>query len=243
MPVLVVGKKGNAELLTTRSAFPGDNRELIDWQVKLISTGAGIIQGTTKLWGAPATELREKLFYATSDEQKLWLETYLATRCSGAKLNTFQITGLYPVVDPLIVSYNFHTATFATPRMRKMVFRPAEISAFDLPNYFRSANRKHPIRFRYGSKSDLNLIVNIPQHCIVTTPDWSDSVSSLYGVVTYSCSTIDSTYHASASYCINGESISPHDYNNFQDFVDTIREKDMHEVIVIQKEKDIFETN
>lgn len=71
LPVLVVGKDGRAEIKTTPRAASDQHRELLEWDVELDTLGAAIIQGKTSFWGAPATELRERLYYISADMRKL----------------------------------------------------------------------------------------------------------------------------------------------------------------------------
>ena len=239
LPVLIVGKEGEAEILTTPSEPPDSNRVLLDWQVKLLSTGAGTVQGKTYLWGAFATELRDELYYMSADARKQWLETYLAKRCSGVKLDSFQIEGLYPVRDPLIISYNFYTSTFAIPRSGEMVFRSGSILAFDLPDYFRSQSRVHPIRLRFGSQMELNLTVDLPNDWVVNIPASSDSLVSSFGSAFWSCFAIDGVFQYNSNYCLLRKDVSPQDYHDFQNFLDSIREKNLHEMVITKKKNNI----
>jgi len=171
LPVLVVGKEGEAEIITTPRVSPDSNCVLLDWEADLQSTGAATVQGKTRLWGAIAAELREDLYHGSPEARQQWLETYLATRCSGVKLDSFKIMGLYPVSDPLTISYAFHTNNFAIPKAEEMAFRPGSILASDLPDYFRSPKRVHPIRFKFGLQTELNLTVKLPRDYIVNTTD------------------------------------------------------------------------
>ena len=230
--VLTVDKEGKAEIIVTPGVPPDSNHLLLDWNVNLEPTGGATITGKTQFFGALATELREDLYYSSSSAHKQWLETYLAHRCSGAKLDSFQMLGLYPVSDPVTISYTFQTATFAINRAQAMVFRPCDILAFELPDYFRSSDRVHPIQFRFGSKTKLNLTVNIPDAWIADTPFTSDSLWSQFGAAFWSYSRADTTFHASATYCLNGKNILPPVYQDFQNFLDGIRRRNLQEVVI-----------
>ena len=235
LPVLVVGKEGEAEIVTTPRVSPDSNRVLLDWEVDLQSTGAATVQGTTCLWGALAAELREDLYYGSPEARQRWLETYLATRCSGAKLDSFTIVRLSPVSDPLTISYTFHTANFAIPRAEEMVFRPGSILAPALPDYFRSPKRTHPIRFNFGLRTELNLTVKLPLDYLVNTPDSSDSLVSSFGSAYRSWSTSGNVYRTHKSYRLLGEDVDPQYYERFQSFLDSIRVRDLREVVVSRK--------
>ncbi|UCH63562.1 MAG: DUF3857 domain-containing protein [Fidelibacterota bacterium] len=235
VPVLIVAKEGDATIAITPRAVPDSNRVLLDWDIDLQSTGAAAIRGETSLWGAPATELRESLYLGSPQANRQWLETYLAGKCSGAKLDSFRIARLMSVYDPLTISYAFHTATFAIPRAEEMVFRPGTILALDLPDHFRSSNRVHPIRFNFGMRAELNLTVKLPPAHIVNTRNLSDSLVSSFGSASLSCSSSDNVYHTYMDYRLLGEDVPPGRYKGFQDFLDGIRERDMWEVIVSKR--------
>jgi len=131
-----------------------------------------MIQGKSEYRGAFATELREALYYTRSEGRRQWLETYLASRCSGAKLDSFHVSGLNPVKDPLRINYTFQTKTFAPVQSGEMAFRPGQVLAFELPDYFRSPQRVHPIHFRFGMLNELKLIVKIPVRWFPFTCVW-----------------------------------------------------------------------
>jgi hypothetical protein len=235
LPVLVVGKDGEAEVITTPHLHADNNHKLFEWQVELEETGVATVMGSTQFSGALATEMREALFYASRDDRRQWLETYLATRCSGAKLDSFHISGLHPVSDPLTICYKFHTNSFAVPDAGEMDFRPGQILAFDLPDYFRSPDRDHPIQFRFGVHNELKLTINLPDKWVANTPAWSDSIVSPFGSAFWSYSTNCSTLYVHSSCLLNGGSVDPKQYQDFQNFLDTIKQKDLREVVLTKR--------
>jgi len=237
LPVLVVGKEGKANIITTPSVPPDSNRTTLDWRVDLESSGSASVIGETLLRGAYATELREELLYTSPDAHRQWLEMFLANRCSGAKLDSFRISGLHPVQDPLTISYTFRTATFAVSRTREMVFRPGSILAFDLPDYFRSPKRVHPIRFLFGSRRELHLTVNLPGGWTVDTPAFSDSLASPFGSALWSWTTRDNVLHVHLCTRMMGDDVKPQHYQGFQDFLDRIRKGDLREVVITEVHK------
>lgn len=232
LPVLVVGSNGNAEIITTPYMPADSNQAVINWQVELEETGAANVQGKTQFSGAIATEMRELLFYATPDAQRQWLETYLATRCPGAKLNTFQVSGLYPVCDPLSINYTFHTSAFALPRRGQMIFRPGQVLAFDLPDYFRAPDREHPIRFRFGGHNELKLAISLPKDWQANVPVASDSIVSSCGSGWWLYSINSSQLNIYMSHLLNGTSVDPEQYLDFQNFLDGIKTRDLREVVI-----------
>jgi len=236
LPVLMVGKNGESNITTTPRVPPDSNRVVLDWRIQLEPSGSAIVKGATHMWGAYATELREELLYTSPDAHRKWLEIYLANRCSGASLDSFQISGLHPVKDPLIVSYTFHTATFTASLNQNMVFRPGSIIAFDLPDYFRSPERTHPIRFRCGSRSELHLTLNLPLGWIANPPVFSDSLATPFGTALWSWSNKDNVFQVHTTIHMLGDDVDPNDYKKFRDFLDGIRERDLREVVITEKQ-------
>ena len=232
LPVLIVDKEGKAKLVETPRVTPDSNRTTLEWHVKLTSPGAATIHGKAILRGTYAAELRQELIYASRDDQRYWLETYLALRCSGAKLDTFHISGLHPVRDPLIIEYDFFTNTFAVQQFQNLTFKPGSVSAFELPHYFRSAKRSHPIRFLYGLKNELNLTVNLPDGWIPVQPTLVDSLTSPFGMASWSWSSDSLLFSVNTSLRLSGQDIAPEEYKAFREFLDGVRERDLREVVL-----------
>ncbi len=235
MPVLVVGKEGKAEIITTPRVVAASNLMLFDWQVELDEIGAATIKGETQFKGALATEMREALVYASPNDHRRWLETYLAIRCVGAKLDSFHIFGFNPVEDPLTISYTFRTTTFALPQKGQMTFRPSHVLLFDLPDYFRSRYREHPIRFRYGVHEQLKLKMILPEKWLADTPAWSDSITSPFGSANWAFSTKGNKLKVNLNRLLNGTGVDPKQYQDFQNFLDGIKERDLREVVITRK--------
>lgn len=235
LPVLVVGKEGKAEIIMTPAAPANSNQLWFDWQVELDEQGAANVRGKTQFNGAPATEMRESLIYASPDDQRHLLETFLAIRCAGVKLDSFQISGVNPVEDPLTISYAFQTATFILPQKEQMTFRAGQILTFDLPDYFRSTNRQHPIRFRYGVHDGLKLKINLPANWEVKTLARSDSIAAPFGSANWAYSTNGNTLEVHINRHLSGTSVDPEQYQDFQNFVDEIKSRDLREVVINRK--------
>jgi len=233
LPVLVVGEKGEETLAVTPRNPAEDNREALDWRIDLQPSGAATVQGSSQYWGTAATELRDELDNASPDERRLWLETLLVKRCSGALLDSVQITGVNPASDPLVVSYRFHTATFATRRGAALVFRPGLAAASGLPDYFRSPVRLHPIRFNFGMKREVNLAMTLPHGWRADTLALADSTTSSFGTAQWQWRDEGDVLHVNSSFLLRGDDIPPNEYKRFQEFLDRMREKDLREVVLI----------
>jgi hypothetical protein len=231
VPVLVVGKNGEANLKTTPGLLADSNRVLTNWRIDLQPDDTTEIEGKTSYWGALASEMREDFYFSSENDIKQWLETYLAKRCSGAKLRTYHMKGLNPVEDPLEISYSFYSESFTTNRSGHLVSRPGEINRFHLPDYFRSDDRNYPIHFRFGSRQDMHLNINLASGLQVISQAYKDSLESPFGQGFWSLEYQGNVVQINSNHTIYGEKIIPEKYSDFQIFLDKIRVKDLQEVV------------
>ncbi len=237
VPVLVIGPEGKADLRTTPRLPAENNRVTINWQVSLQVDGSASVQGSTEFSGGHATALREELVFASAAEQERWLETDLAERCSGAMLQHFEIGGLEPVKDPLQISYSFEAANFAVSAEGTMAFCPGDFQAFDLPNYFRSLEREHPIMFRFGEFRELNLMVTLPENWLPQSLESSDSLQSEFGYATWKRTMNEAALQLNHVYFLTGENIQPEKNADFRDFLDQVKIREMQEIVMKQQRK------
>ena len=235
LPTLVVGKEGKGEIIFTPRNPADSNQTIFQWNVHLDANGAATVQGETRYKGANASEMRGMLYYASSENRKNWLETFLAARCPGAILDSFTIAGLNPTQDSLTITYLFQTPIFSIPYDSEMTLRPGQILAFDLPDYFRSSTRNHPIQFRFGTKSKLNLMINIPDEWEMKTSVSSDSLTSQFGSATWDHSIHDKKLNIRIKSQLNGATIQPGQYRAFQNFIDQIKARDLREIVLQTK--------
>lgn len=236
LPVLVVGEKGEAKMMKTPRVSPDKNRTEISWRVGLAASGSAKIKGKMFLWGAPAAEMRRSFANSSRMAQQKWLETDLAQRCSGAILDSFVVTGVDEIEDPMTITFSFHSKTFALLQMGQMTFRPNAIQSLQLPDYFRSGRRHHPIRFNYGSKTELNLIVTLPGGWVMKNENRTDSLRSEFGAAYWRWEKGDKQVSIRAGYLLNGDDVSPQQYISFQQFLDTVRENDLWEAVLVRKQ-------
>jgi hypothetical protein len=231
VPVLVVGKNGAANLKITPGLPADSNRVLIDWLINLHSNDLTEIEGKTSYWGALAAEMREDFYFSSESNIEQWLEIYLAKRCSGAKLRSFQVNGLHPVKDPLEILYSFYTESFTANRSGHLISRPGEINRFDLPDYFRSDNRRYPIHFRFGSRYDMKLNLKLGSGLQIITQMYQDSLESPFGQAFWSLAHQENEVQVRSKHTIYGEKIIPEKYSDFQIFLDKMRTKDLQEIV------------
>ncbi len=237
IPVLVVGEGGEGRLVTTPQTSPETNQSVMDWQVKLKSDGSAEIEGETRLYGAFAEEKRRDLIYTSRADLRQWLETYLAQRCSGAILDSFSLAGVQPAQDPLTISYQFSTTTFAIPREQNLIFQPSTIYSLNHPDFFRSTEREHPIRFQYGFQNELYLKINLPHgFTLKSQENLDDVVQSAFGSAHWQQKINDNTLHMHTRYLLKGDEVAPSQYQAFQKFLDKIRRNDLREMVLTNGE-------
>jgi len=234
LPVLLIGQKGGGTLVTTPRDSASENQVTLNWDVDLQSSGAAVIHGTKEFRGAPASELREDLIPSSPHDRRRWMETQLTDLCSGVALDSLRITGLEPVRDPLTFHYTFHTKTFTVPRSDQMVIRPGSISSFDYPDYFRSQTRRYPVRFKFGTKREIQLDIRLPEEWQPDLPAFTDSVSSDFGWARWGWSTDGRIFRARTTYVMDGRDVPPGRYGEFQSFLDTLRTNDLRELLVVK---------
>ncbi len=232
MPVLVTGEKGEERVIVTPRADPEDNLEQVEWRVILHPTGAASVSGAMHLRGAVGSELRQDLLSASAYERRLWLETFLAKRCPGARLDSFQITGVDPVLEPLAVTFAFQAPLFGARSDSMIIIRPGMISAMDLSDYFRSPAREHPVRFRFGMSSELDLVVKLPSGWAQVSVSAQDSVTSFFGLARWSWEADRNRYAARSSVVLRGDDIPVRNYPAFQKFLDSISEHELRLVLL-----------
>ncbi len=236
LPVLVIGKDGKGKIITTVKDPADSNRTEFDWHVTLRSNGHGLVHGRTEYRGAMAAELREALSRSSRLEIQQWLETYLAVRCPGVKLDSFRIAGLNPIQDPLAIHYHFRSINFAQRQDKALQLFPGKILGFDLADYFRSPKRQYPIQFRYGSVEKLNLSIEIPRQWVVNSPLLQDSVKSRFGSASWHISSQDSALQVNIVHRFNGDSVPPDQYSAFQKFLDEVQSITFQPLVIHRRE-------
>jgi hypothetical protein len=226
LPVMVVEGKAKGKIVTTPRTAAVENRSIDEWEVRLESSGAALIRGTSSFKGMPAIEQRNDIGDLKPSDRRRWLESYLATRCPGAILDSFRVEGLRPVGDSLEIRYTFRTAMFGVPNSSGMVLHPGWASGSGLSDYFRSPSRVQPLRFRFGLNTELGLAVHLPPGWAVSTPMSSDSLATPFGRAYWTCSVNGSTLTVRSGHTFLGEEIAASEYLKFQEFLDEMQRRD-----------------
>ncbi|MFC2088279.1 DUF3857 domain-containing transglutaminase family protein [Calditrichota bacterium] len=237
MPVLLVKDEGDSEIMFTPRVTYNENRKQLEWIVNLDSAGAALIEGKNMLWGASASELRYDLMSQSASERKIWMETYLSSRCALIKLDSLSIIGIDPIKDPLIISYKFSSQNFANVIKNRMNFCPGDISEINLSDYFLSEERQHPIRFRFGAKTKMNITMNIPEEWTIETEDFSHSLSSSFGQSSWNWFESDNKFYIQSEFILEGNLITPEEYLDFKNYLDSTHQIELKEVSFIKKEQ------
>jgi hypothetical protein len=232
IPVLVVGEDGAGEIVTTPRSRPGENTEQTVWAVRLEEDGSATVVGRTVLRGSPAVETRKQLLYASEEMRRQWLETRLAKECSGARVDSFLVEGLEPVSDSLTALYGFHTPFFVTMRGPHMVFRPGMITASELPDFFRSSERTHPVRFQFGVERELNISITLPAGWGMQPHSVSGSLQSPFGSSRYRWWVNGDELLVWNHHRLAGLDVKPAQYGEFREFLDSMRKQNLRDLVL-----------
>lgn len=231
LPVFLVDKNGAGTIDTTPQAIADSNVIITEWNVQLDTTGNSNISGKSTFHQAIASEIRNDLIPISPDEQRTWLERYLAIQCPGSRLDTFIITGVLPIEEPLTISYRFATNSFATQNGRQIIIRPWIVESFRLSDYFRSQKRIHPVRFQFGEKIIVNISISLPNNVSLVTGK-KDSLITPFGTAFWQWSRDGSKLSVIKEIHFLGKEITTDNYSAFQKFLDNIRILDMNEIIL-----------
>jgi len=230
----VVDENGEGVFKRTPSYSEFYNKILVEWKVDLNSDLNANIEGRSSFSGALATEIRQDLMDLSDKRLRQWVEGYLSSRCPGIDLHTFSISNADTVRDPLIISYQFATELFASKSDNMAVIDLARILLIQLPDYFRSKERRTPIEFRHGSIYQLNLTLNLSNGWYLQQSSRNDSINSKYGAMNWKWETIDNEFRVHHEYQLYGHSISQASYKDYQDFLESIDENDMVPAILLK---------
>jgi len=235
LPVLVIGKNGQALLKVTSRDSAFSNRSRMDWKVILNSDGSAVVEGENKLWGVMASEMRADLRYASLEEIREWLEMQIAKRCIGTVLDSFKVVGLSEVEDPLKISFSFQSKGFARKRANQLILHPGTVSLFELPKLFRSQSRSHPIQFRFPFKQELRMEVKIPDSYQVAVSIFEDTLNTKFGSATWACSTSQDFLKLHLSYMLSKSHIAQESYQDFLNFLQELQLKDQWEIMLLSQ--------
>lgn len=235
VPVLVIEKNGSGFIHITPLDSTHHNQLITEWQVALDDKNMACIEGKMIFTGSPASEKREELFVSSSEEIRDWLDRYLAERFMGVNLDSFSISGLYPVEDPLVISFTFSSSSFARQISDQMILDPSAIALFELSTYFSSRERAHPIQFKYPFTYQVNLRIDLPPHYSSETSAHQDSVNSAFGSASWSWQFQERQLKIEIKHNLTQRDVSADQYPSFHSFLRQVQEKNRKEIVFIQR--------
>jgi transglutaminase-like putative cysteine protease len=231
-PVLVIGEDGKAIVQITPTDSAESNRLITEWKVILDEQDFAQIQGEMTFFGAPAAEKREELFSFSQQEVREWLESYLTERNDGATLDSFKISGLQPVMDPLKIAYSFHTPLFARQRSGQLILETGTAVRFELLNYFTSGKREHPIQFRFPFLYEVDLLIHLPGNYLPEIPAFEDSIDSSFSSANWCWQLEGKQLRIKFNHRLTQPDIPTEQYSAFRDFLRQVQEKNRKEIIL-----------
>ena len=235
LPVLVVGAHGEAELLRTPRSLAVNNCRITNWQATLDTSGDARVNGVSVFTGAYAIETRDGFLNSSPYEARLQLETWLAKRCDGVRLDSFVVVNSLPPNDSLRIEYTFEAKRMGVRQPDGLAMRPGAIGTPELQMYFRTPHRTHPVRFNYGMRRELNLRVSPPLGWTMRDGKGSDSIGTAFGSAGWNWQQAgeDLSYHS--YYQIDGDDIPPESYPAWQSFLDRLQEENQSEIVFMKK--------
>jgi hypothetical protein len=231
---LVIDEEGNGTFKRTPTHIEHDNGISIEWKVDLDSGLVATIEGKNIYRGAPAAEIRQGIMNLNAKQCREWIEGYLSNRCSGVELESFSISNVDTVVDPLTIAYKFKSGLFTSYSENIAVINLESILLMELPEYFLAKDRETPVEFRHGNIYRLILDVKLPGGWQIQKPSRNDSLSSPYGKTIWNWKTSDNIFQVKHEYQLFGQQISQESYPEYQEFLEAINQNDMVPAILLK---------
>jgi len=230
----IVDENGNGRFKRTPSRQDSDNQITVAWNVDLDKRLKAVVNGRNTYQGAPAADLRQSLMNLNDKQSEKWIEGYLSTRCSGIDLQSYSVSNVDTVEDPLAFNYQFKTEllTFQTENMA--IIDLTSMLMMELPDYFRSKRREAAIEFRHGTSYQLDLAISIPKGWEIKQSTRNDSIVSDYGKTIWKWRMSDNVFYVHHSYLLYGDPIERDLYTDYQDFLEAINEQDMVPAVLVK---------
>lgn len=235
LPALIAAPGDEGAIVETPREPPSANALRSTWNARIHPNGVTTVEGTTTLSGALATEVRHALRSAGRNEQREWLESFLARRTPVAVLDTFRLEGTGPGTYSVRMTYTFSSAGLAALNHSTMILRPGELNGITLAAHFRSTSRTHPVRFSFGSHAQLTMRIELPEGWSPTVPTAADSIGGPFGWWRSRWTTRRDTLFLETGYGLNGQDVPTEAFPAFQRFLDSA-EVHGSQGILLQKE-------
>jgi hypothetical protein len=231
----IVDEEGIGRFKRTPSHRASENTVAMEWNIELDKNLAAVVNGKNIYTGAPATDMRQSLINHNDSQTRKWVEGYLSTRCSGINLQSFSISNVDTVQDPLTIRYTFNSDLLASQSENMAIIDPAAILLMELPELFRSKHRNVPIEFKHGSSYHLKLAINVPDSWEISTPVRNDSVLSDYGRTFWKWQKTGKGFSVEHQYNLPGFPVPKDLYTDYRDFLEAVNEQDNVPVILMRK--------
>jgi hypothetical protein len=231
VPVILARPRGENARAQTPAVEAARNHTRMTLDVQLAQDGSAAVRGKSLLSGAVANEMRHELRMYDRRETRTWVETFLAQRIPGIDLDTFFVEGMKPVEDPLALSYTFRAPAFAQTRDSGLVVRPGRIAGFLLDEYFRSTDRTYPVRFRFGTLTEVELTLRLPAGWELRR-NRADSLNTPYGSGAWSMHNSSAGVTLVIRHQLHGGEVPAGEYRDFRAFLDGVRLRDEQEVLL-----------
>jgi hypothetical protein len=232
----VVNEEGEGTFMRTPTSIEYNNRIAIEWDVDLDSGLVASVEGKNIYFGGPAAEVREVLMNLNAKQCRDWIEGYLSNRCPGVELESFAISNVDTVMDPLILTYTFKSGLFTSHMENIAVINLASILLMELPDYFLSKKRETPVEFRHGTDYQLSLNLHLPEGWHVQKPFRDDTLSTPYGNIVWNWETSGQNFQVKHNYQLFGWPIVQKSYEEYQKFLQSINKHDMVPAILLKNE-------
>jgi hypothetical protein len=232
----IVDQEGNGRFKRTPSDLAYENRITMEWNIDLGENLTAEVNGRNIYNGAPATDMRQSLMNFNDSQSRKWVEGYLSTRCSGVNLQSFSISNVDTVQDPLTINYTFNSDLLASQSENMAIIDPSAILLMELPELFRSKLRNVPIEFRHGTSYQLKLSINIPDSWEIPTPVRNDSVLSDYGKTFWKWQKNENGFIVEHEFSLPGTPVPEDLYADYRDFLEAVNEQDNVPVVLVRKE-------
>ncbi len=232
----IVDENGNGWFKRTPSQKDTDNQITVAWNVDLDKKLKAVVNGSNTYKGAPAADLRQSLMNLNDKQYEKWIEGYLSTRCSGIDLQSYSVSNVDTVEDPLALNYQFKTDLLTYQTENMAIIDLAAMLMMELPDYFRSKRREAAIEFRHGTSYQLELAISIPKGWEIRQSTRNDSIVSDYGKTNWKWRMSDNVFYVHHSYLFYGDPIERDLYTDYQGFLEAINEQDMVPAVLVRNE-------
>ncbi len=234
---LIVEDETSFSLRDMPSAPPLANLSINDYIIDLHADLSADISGHLEFYGAAASEIRQLFLFSNRQHRGAWLESFLNYRFRAVKLDSFTVSGLRPLSDPLKVDFRANTPQILKQNGDILFFDPAKITATELGQYFIKEVRENPIVLRFGFTNKTKIQLTFPNHLRLHCPLPRDSLETDFGKAHWQWSQEGQSISLSVFHLFNDHPISAGRYKDFRDFLSEMEARDARNIIFRRNQK------